>query len=41
MLGLKLPTDPRWTNLAEKSLKEVFTDHTYCEQKAASTCINI
>jgi len=41
MLGLKLPTDPRWTNLAEKSLEEVFTDHAYCEQKAASTCISL
>jgi len=39
MLGLKLPTDPRWINLAEKSLEEILTDHAYCEQKAASTCI--
>ena len=41
MLGLKLPTDPRWANLAEKSLAEIFTDHAYCEQKAASTCISM
>ncbi|MEX0812704.1 MAG: tRNA-(ms[2]io[6]A)-hydroxylase [Chitinophagales bacterium] len=41
MLGLKLPTDPRWVNLAEKSLTEIFTDHAYCEQKAASTCISL
>lgn len=41
MLGLKLPTDPRWVNLAEKSLAEIFTDHAYCEQKAASTCISL
>ncbi|MFN0276402.1 MAG: tRNA-(ms[2]io[6]A)-hydroxylase [Chitinophagales bacterium] len=41
MLGLKLPTDPRWVNLAEKSLGEILTDHAYCEQKAASTCISI
>lgn len=41
MLGLKLPTDPRWVNLAEKSLEEIFTDHAYCEQKAASTCISL
>ncbi|HRG27527.1 MAG TPA: tRNA-(ms[2]io[6]A)-hydroxylase [Chitinophagales bacterium] len=41
MLGLKLPTDPRWVNLAEKSLEEILTDHAYCEQKAASTCISL
>jgi tRNA-(ms[2]io[6]A)-hydroxylase len=41
MLGLKLPTDPRWVNLAEKSLHEILTDHAYCEQKAASTCISL
>ncbi len=41
MLGLKLPTDPRWVNLAEMSMEEVLTDHAYCEQKAASTCISL
>lgn len=41
MLGLKLATDPRWVNLAEKSLEEILTDHAYCEQKAASTCISL
>jgi tRNA-(ms[2]io[6]A)-hydroxylase len=41
MLGLKLPTDPRWVNLAGKSLAEILTDHAYCEQKAASTCISL
>lgn len=41
MLGLKLPTDPRWANLAAKSLEEILTDHAYCEQKAASTCISL
>lgn len=41
MLGLKLPTDPRWVNLAEKSLEEILTDHAYCEQKAASSGISI
>jgi len=41
MLGLKLPTDPRWVNLAEKSFEEILTDHAYCEQKAASTCISL
>ncbi len=41
MLGLKLPTDPRWVNLAEKSIEEILIDHAYCEQKAASTCISL
>jgi tRNA 2-(methylsulfanyl)-N6-isopentenyladenosine37 hydroxylase len=41
ILGLQLPTDPRWVNLAEKSLEEILTDHAYCEQKAATTCITL
>jgi tRNA-(ms[2]io[6]A)-hydroxylase len=41
ILGLQLPTDPRWVNLAEISLQEVLTDHAYCEQKAAVSCISI
>jgi tRNA-(ms[2]io[6]A)-hydroxylase len=41
MLGLKLPTDPRWVNLAEMSLQDILTDHAYCEQKATSTNISI
>lgn len=41
MLGLKLPTDPRWVNLAEMDLGEILTDHAYCEQKAATFCISI
>ncbi len=41
ILRLQLPTDPRWVNLAEKSLEDILTDHAYCEQKAASTCISI
>lgn len=41
MLGLKMATDPRWVNLAEKEIKEVLIDHAYCEQKAASTCISL
>lgn len=41
MLGLKLPTDPRWVNLAEKELQEILTDHAYCEQKAATSCISL
>ncbi|WP_121666680.1 tRNA-(ms[2]io[6]A)-hydroxylase [Mesonia aquimarina] len=41
MLGLKLPTDPRWANIAEKNIKEILIDHAYCEQKAASTAISL
>ena len=41
MLGLKLPTDPRWVNLAETDLEEILTDHAYCEQKAAVSCISL
>lgn len=40
-LGLKLPTDPRWVNLAEMDLEEILTDHAYCEQKAATSCISL
>jgi tRNA-(ms[2]io[6]A)-hydroxylase len=41
MLGLKLPTDPRWVNLVDKSIEEILTDHAYCEQKAASSGISL
>lgn len=41
MLGLKLPTDPRWVNIVEKNVDEILTDHAYCEQKAASTAISL
>ena len=41
MLGLKLPTDPRWANIAEKNIEEILIDHAYCEQKAASTAISL
>jgi tRNA-(ms[2]io[6]A)-hydroxylase len=41
MLGLKLPTDPRWINIAEKNIEDILVDHAYCEQKAASTGISL
>ncbi|MFI2742900.1 tRNA-(ms[2]io[6]A)-hydroxylase [Zhouia sp. PK063] len=41
MLGLKLPTDPRWINIVEKNIEEILTDHAFCEQKAASTAISM
>lgn len=41
MLGLKLPTDPRWVNIVEKNIDEILTDHAWCEQKAASTAISL
>lgn len=41
MLGLRLPTDPRWANLAALSLEEILCDHAFCEQKAATQCISL
>lgn len=40
-LGLELPTDPRWVNIAEKNIADILIDHAYCEQKAASSCISL
>lgn len=41
ILGLKLPTDPRWVDLAAMQLEDILTDHAYCEQKAATSCISL
>jgi tRNA-(ms[2]io[6]A)-hydroxylase len=41
ILGLQLPTDPRWANIETISLEEILTDHAYCEQKAATSCISL
>ena len=41
ILGLKLVTDPRWVDLASISLEEILTDHAWCEQKAANSCISL
>lgn len=41
MFRLKLPTDPKWANVAEANLPEILTDHAYCEQKAASNAITL
>jgi tRNA-(ms[2]io[6]A)-hydroxylase len=41
MLGLKLPTDPRWVNIVESNIDEILTDHAWCEQKAASNSISL
>lgn len=41
ILGLQLPTDPRWVNLAEMRLEDILTDHAYCELKAATACISL
>jgi tRNA 2-(methylsulfanyl)-N6-isopentenyladenosine37 hydroxylase len=41
MLGLKLPTDPRWVNIVESNIEEILTDHAWCEQKAATNAISI
>ena len=39
ILGLKLPTDPRWVDIAAISLQDILTDHAFCEQKAATQFI--
>ena len=41
ILGLQLPSDPRWVDLAGISLEAILTDHAYCEQKAATSCISL
>jgi tRNA-(ms[2]io[6]A)-hydroxylase len=41
ILGLQLPSDPRWVDLTQVSLQEILTDHAYCEQKAATSCISL
>lgn len=41
MLGLKLPTDPRWVRLVEEDLGALLSDHAWCEQKAASNAISL
>ncbi len=41
MLRLKMPTDPRWANVAEDNLSEILSDHAFCEQKAASSAISL
>ncbi|MFN0048298.1 MAG: tRNA-(ms[2]io[6]A)-hydroxylase [Cytophagales bacterium] len=40
-LGLNLPTDPRWVDVAKMSISEILIDHAWCEQKAASTGISL
>jgi len=40
-LGLELPSDPRWVNIAQKNIRDILVDHAYCEQKAASSCISL
>lgn len=41
MLGLQLPTDPRWVGIAQMNIEDILVDHAYCEQKAASSCISL
>lgn len=41
MLHLKLPTDPRWVDVAQMQIEDILVDHAYCEQKAASSCISL
>ena len=41
VLGIQLPTDPRWVNMAEMNLEDILTDHAFCEQKATTNCISL
>ncbi len=41
ILGLQMVTDPRWVDLAAISLEDILTDHAWCEQKAANSCISL
>ena len=41
VLGLELPTDPRWVDIAAMNIEDILVDHAYCEQKAASSCISL
>ncbi|RAJ94359.1 tRNA-(ms[2]io[6]A)-hydroxylase [Larkinella arboricola] len=40
-LGLELPSDPRWVDIAKMNLGDILIDHAFCEQKAASSCISL
>ena len=40
-LGLEMVTDPRWANIAEKSIEFILTDHAWCDQKAATHGISV
>jgi tRNA-(ms[2]io[6]A)-hydroxylase len=40
-LGLQLPTDPRWADIASMNIEDILVDHAYCEQKAATSCISL
>jgi tRNA-(ms[2]io[6]A)-hydroxylase len=40
-LGLELPSDPRWVNVALLNIEDILIDHAYCEQKAASSGISL
>ena len=41
MLGLQLETDPRWVDIASRSIEDILVDHAFCEQKAASSGISL
>jgi len=40
-LGLEMPTDPRWADIAGYHIRDILIDHAWCEQKAASSCISL
>ena len=41
MLGLKFETSTSWVEVAKNGLEQVFTDHAFAEQKAASNAVSI
>lgn len=36
-----METDPRWVDIASKTIEEILIDHAWCEQKAASSGISL
>lgn len=41
VLGLELPSDPRWVDIAQMNIREILIDHAWCEQKAAASVISL
>ena len=41
MLGLKFETETSWAEIAKDDLQQIFTDHAFAEQKAASNAVSI
>jgi tRNA-(ms[2]io[6]A)-hydroxylase len=41
MLGLLMPTDPAWVEVAEGHLDQLLSDHAHCELKAAQSALSL